>query len=328
MERMLVSAAPYFRDIGIVGCIVAQGDKHPYRDSLMDAGYSVVVCPPLDSVRGLIALRKELRRQGPDVVHIHVEGSYPAIAFASRMACPRVPIVRTVHNIFMAEGWWRVKRKLYALFGDALVDHLIAPSVDVRQNEASLGRRLQVIENWVDDRFFEAAAKRLACSPSQRLAVIVGNCSKVKRHEIALMAAENAGYTVAHFGSELGASAQEAYELDRLSSANRVEFRGISDPLEWLIHGSVYMMPSTHEGMSVALLEALVVGVPILASDRPGFQWLKGYQGVSLIHDGVEAWEKALRQTSAADAVQVDVRTHSAVSGASAYGAIYSNLVR
>jgi hypothetical protein len=80
--------------------------------------------------------------------------------------------------------------------------------------------------------------------------------------------------------------------------------------------------------MSVALLEALVVGVPILASDRPGFQWLRGYPGVSLIHDGLETWEKALREASAGDAVQVDVRPHSAVSGATAYGAIYGNLVR
>jgi glycosyltransferase involved in cell wall biosynthesis len=325
---MLVSAAPYFRDIGIASCIVAQGDEHPYRDSLVNAGYSVVVCPPLDSVRGLIALGKELRRLGPDVVHIHVEGSYPLIAFASRMACPRVPIVRTVHSMFMADGWWRVKRKLYALFGDALVEHLIAPSVEVRDNEASLGRRLQVIENWVDDRFFEGAAKRRAYSPSQRLAVIVGNCSKVKRHEIALMAADNAGYAVAHLGSELGASEEEARELDRLSSANRVEFRGIGDPLDWLIRGSVYMMPSAHEGVGVALLEALVVGVPILASDRPGFQWLRGCPGVSLIHDCLEAWEKALREPPAADAVQLDLRPHSAVSGAAAYGAVYGNLVR
>ena len=71
MERMLVSAAPYFAIAGIDSVIVGQGEDHPYADELNAAGYRVRTVPGINWIRGYRAWARLLREEEPDVVHIH-----------------------------------------------------------------------------------------------------------------------------------------------------------------------------------------------------------------------------------------------------------------
>jgi glycosyltransferase involved in cell wall biosynthesis len=81
-----------------------------------------------------------------------------------------------------------------------------------------------------------------------------------------------------------------------LGFAERVEVAGPrSDVATVLSESSVFVMPSRSEGHSVAFLEALASGVPIVASKIPAFAFANGFPGVQLVDtDNVQCYADAV----------------------------------
>lgn len=62
-------------------------------------------------------------------------------------------------------------------------------------------------------------------------------------------------------------------QIQRLGIADKVVFTGLvrgSEKKELLRDSDVFLMPSRYEGLSIALLEALASGLPVILSDRAG----------------------------------------------------------
>ncbi|WP_442544869.1 glycosyltransferase family 4 protein [Arthrobacter sp. KN11-1C] len=300
MERMLATASEYFTEESIRSTVVGQGSDHSFESELRAAGYDVRILP---FVGGSIAAARDLRKLSKqlrvDVIHIHTEGDYLRTALASRWAVGRKgAVVRTVHNVFQARGLWRAKRFIQAQIADRLVYALIAPSPEVAENEKKLLRKARVIFNWVDDVFFEVRKRRqVAEEPSNNnfTALIVGNCSTIKQHELALRAVVDSDHKLVHLGSESHASPEELELLRILEDDGRLVDRGVKPPQDALLTASYFMMPSRHEGMPVALAEALVAGVPAIVNDTPGLRWARSMEGVSVVVTEQDAWSSAVR---------------------------------
>jgi glycosyltransferase involved in cell wall biosynthesis len=63
----------------------------------------------------------------------------------------------------------------------------------------------------------------------------------------------------------------------RLGVDRKVRFLGwIEDPTEYLYAADLYVMCSTREGFSIAALEAMGCGLPLLLTDVPGLRDLRG----------------------------------------------------
>lgn len=288
MERMFVSAAPYFKERGVNSLIVGQGDTHTFLSELRNVGYELTTIPDLRSLGGMVELWRTLKTYKPDLVHIHAESAFAVSTMVIRLAV-NVPIIRTVHNVFQPSGRARLSRVLQAHIADRLVAKFIAPSPDVAQNELSFGRPTVTIANWVADEYTDQDSE-----VDPRLAVMVGNCSSIKNHEMALRSLVKGGYKVAHHGDERYASTEEVALLDLLESQDDLLHRGSSSPLESLKRASLFVMPSTREGMPVALGEALSMGVPCLVADSPGLGWARGIDGVEHLPLNQELWDNAL----------------------------------
>jgi glycosyltransferase involved in cell wall biosynthesis len=73
-------------------------------------------------------------------------------------------------------------------------------------------------------------------------------------------------------GRELAALENQARLLGlTIGSGQSVEFRGmVADPTAALRQADLFVLPSREEGMSIALLEAMALGMPIVASLIPG----------------------------------------------------------
>ncbi|MDD9206124.1 glycosyltransferase family 4 protein [Georgenia sp. 10Sc9-8] len=327
MERMLVAASAHFAEQGVSATILGQGASHPYAVALEDSGYDVVLLPQrVSSVAGIRALRSLVHERDIDVVHIHTESDYLRTVLAIRAASgSRLPVVRTVHNVFAATGVWRAKRYAQARLADPLVAAVLAPSDDVAENERSYARTATVIWNWVDDAFFALSGNRGGDEHRRPTAVIVGNCSPIKRHELALEAVLSAGYDLIHLGGEEGADTTERRTLDALERDGRLLMRGVHDTTDALRRGDVFLMPSRHEGMGVALAEALVAGVPALVSKAPGLRWAARFPHVRMLDD--DDWASALLQAlPAATPSAVTPIDFSAARGADQYAALYRNV--
>jgi glycosyltransferase involved in cell wall biosynthesis len=329
MERMLASAASHFRDENITNIILGQGNHHPFADELRASGYDVRIVNSVGTSWGdMWALRKLVRELAIDVIHIHTEANYLRNAIACRTALgARGGLIRTVHSVFDARGLWRIKRLIQASVADRLLSSLIAPSPDVAANESKLGRRARVVYNWVDDRFFamsEARGDRARTVDDTPLALIVGNCSEIKNHELALRALSTSTHLLIHLGDESGASAEELALLQDLDKDGRLLLRGVHSPDAALRRADYFMMPSRHEGMGVALAEALVAGLPALVSDVPGLGWARGMNGVSILAENEKAWVISLEswqnETASTESLAIDF---SAARGAHEYADLY-----
>lgn len=313
MERMLVSAAPYFTEASANGIVYGQLDGSTFADELINAGYEVVLGKkPTKSLKTAIRFRKLITKHKINVVHIHTEADYLRTVFLARWALgSRGAIVRTVHGNFLTRGSWRFKRQVQSRIADYFVSSLIAPSSDVAETEKStIGRKCQVIYNWVDDRFFQLRSRQVTGKRLRSpVALIVGNCSEVKAHEIAIKAVIDAGWQLIHIGDETGASQEELAMLELLQVENRLLKRGVHAPDDSLCEADIFLMPSEREGMGVAFAEALVTGLPALVRDAPGFGWAREFPGVRYLSDDPKIWVEALCNFEESSHLRIDVES-------------------
>ncbi|WP_104192019.1 glycosyltransferase [Cryobacterium sp. Y82] len=332
MERMLVSAASDFSRLGVRGFVVGQGRKHPFADELQRAGYAVTLLNgPVTGRHSRRQLRKLVRQEQIDVIHVHTEGDYlrTVLACVAAFGSQRPCIVRTVHNVFDARGRWFLSRWIQAAVADRFVRAIIAPSPDVTANEHRFGRNTRTILNWVDDAFFAVGARRDAGARAPftpLLGLLVGNCSAIKRHGLYLQAAIAAGHSVMHLGSEERSGDAERKFLNDLEASGQLFTRGVKSPVAALGRADYFAMPSSVEGMGVALAEAIVSGVPCLVSASPGLHWAHGIPGVVMVPDTPEAWQKAV--LSPPTEAVVSPFDFTSARGASEYVGVYRTAVR
>jgi len=273
LERMLVSAAPYFRAVGVRSTLVSQGAEQPFASELQAAGYSVVCIPPVKTSSGRRAWASVIRHEQPDVIHIHPEQAFAAAILVGHRAAPDARIVRTVHSYFPATGWWGIKRRLQLALSERHVSATVFLNQEMAAHESGYGRSGFVIGNWVDDAFLTSGRSD---RPDVDV-ILVGNCSQVKNHAVVLAAALQSGWTVAHIGDESETSDHERGLLEQLGAKGLLTARGVADPLPWLARAAVFAMPSLREGFPVSVGEAIAMGCVCVVSEASGLDWATGY---------------------------------------------------
>lgn len=331
MERMFVSAAPYFQQCGLETVIVGQGNDHPFRYELERCGYKIVTVPGLKTHTGARAFSRLLKTEQPDVLHIHSEGTYGLATLVAKLTDPKLSIVRTIHNVFRPKGKGKIKRRVESLIADRMIAEFISVSADVQDNERKFGRNSTLIYNWVEDRFFQLKGTRQSTkAQAKRSIAIVGNSSPIKNHETALVALRDLPLDLYFHGDERDANPTETRILNALEREGRLLHRGTGDPAASLVAADAYAMPSKHEGMGIALAEALVVGTPAVITDAPGLTWAAGLPGVTVLQDDVNEWRKHFQTIVSANTPKTTVGDLpidlSARRGAADYIAVYYRL--
>jgi glycosyltransferase involved in cell wall biosynthesis len=225
-----------------------------------------------------------VRRLRPDVVHLHS----PAVAALARpllraplpgARLPRAPrplLVSTEHNQWGSFG--RATR-----FANALTlpldDVRLAVSEQVRASAWPRWRaRTEVLVQGIPvevlaRRRQERAASRaeLGLAPNDVLVVHVGNLREKKDHATLLAAARRAVDAEARLRFvSIGQGPLEAEiraRHEHLGLGERFRLLGYHpDPARVLAAADVFTLTSRHEGLSIALLEALALGLPAVAS--------------------------------------------------------------
>lgn len=152
---------------------------------------------------------------------------------------------------------------------------------------AALQKKSKIICNPVDDKYIKAARTDIA--GRKPYIVSVGRIAAQKNHLLLLKAFNRIqkdfpDYSVRIYGEDGEPQVKQqllAYIKEQKLEA-RVKFMGQSSTLEKEIaQAAVFVLPSDYEGMPNALMEAMVLGLPVIATDCPC-----GGSGL-LIEDGV-----------------------------------------
>jgi glycosyltransferase involved in cell wall biosynthesis len=265
--------------------------------------------------RWLVRLDRLVRRRRFDVVHVHS----PSVAAAARPLAKlrahqhRPAVVYTEHN-----GWasYKTATRTANRATYRLNDASIAVSDDVRASiPPSLQARVEVVRHGVDvhrvrgaraDR--EAVRVELGVEPDEVLAVTVANLRAQKNYPGLFAAAQIAldrGVPVRFATAGQGPlEAEVRAEHAARGLGDRFQVLGYCDRATSLIGAAdVFVLASHHEGLPVSVMEALVLGVPVVAPAVGGLREAvtDGESGLLVRPDDPDALAEAIARVATDD---------------------------
>lgn len=293
-EQLLLQIAtrlPPERFEVVVGCLTREGI---IAQELRRAGVRVVLLPGEPGPRDLLAFARLVRfiqAQRPDIVHTFLltAGLYGRLA----AWLARVPaIFHAEQNIYAR----KTRRHL-------LLERLLAPRTtgiiaccravgEFYQRQVGLDpRRLRVIYNAVDFAGVEPRVDRLAAraelgyGADEVVLGCLGRLTEQKGHDVLLeaLARLNAPRVRLFIAGQGPLQAELAARAERLGLGERVRFLGVRRDRGTLYAAmDVFALPSRWEGLSLALVEAAGLGLPIVATDVGG--------NAEVVQSGDGAW--------------------------------------
>ncbi|QBI21459.1 glycosyltransferase family 1 protein [Egibacter rhizosphaerae] len=234
---------------------------------------------------------RALRAWRPDVVHVH-EPLVPSVALAAAARSPS-PVVGTFHAWSDREAAYRAIAPLGRRVVRGLDARLAVSPVAERYAARTLGLdadELTVIPNGVSaDRLGRALPRPELLDPSEPLIVFVGRLEARKGAEVLLRAFRLLHRTHPHARLLVVGDGPERRRAERLVGdlpGGRARFAGAVDDEEkarLLASADLFAAPNLGgESFGIVLLEAMAAGLPVVASDIPGFRAVCRHQ-----HEGV-----------------------------------------
>lgn len=283
---------------------------------------------------GLVRLRAQLAAFRPDILHTHL---FHATLLAAIVAAVdrRLVIVQTRHyNDYMVR--FRKSRARLDAWAARQCDKIIAVSETAKtqlvEHEGVPTERVFVVENGVDWERLSALDRDEGRRRLEALSVPPGltiGCAATfdtcKGHKYLLeaMVRVHARYPDARLVL-LGAGPEQATmraEAERLGIADRVHFLGHRADAHALMAGlDVYVQPSLEEGFGLAVIEAMAMRRPVVATavggmlrtvepDRTGLR-VEPANSTALAEALLALLENPARAATVASAASEHVRTH------------------
>ncbi len=225
-------------------------------------------------------LARRLRKGGPGLVHVHSPLHYGALHWAlTRSGLARVAHVQIEEGSDGLRWAFRSPPQLVITCAEFLVD----PARHALPEKART--RVAAVPNAVDIQRFtpgpkDQAKQRLGAPANQPLAVMLANLAPHKGQEtairaVALLKQQGVDMSCWLAGVERGGEGAYTQRLRALIAEagvqDRVRLLGQrSDTPELLRAADFFLLPSTHEGLPLSILEAQATKVPVLAAPTAG----------------------------------------------------------
>jgi len=213
-------------------------------------------------------LRNIWKMEKPDVILVFIgKNNIMTLLTSWGLHIPVVVSVRADPNQEYPSGWMRFAAR-----------HLFrkAAGVVLQTRECAqffpdpVKEKVVILRNPINSEFFEEPYD----GEREHTIIVVGRMDEQKNHQLlirafALLASEYPDYRVILYGS--GEKEGMLRQLVRdLQIENRVEFAGVvSDVVGHIKKAGVFVMPSKSEGMPNALIEAMILGIPVISTDCP-----------------------------------------------------------
>jgi glycosyltransferase involved in cell wall biosynthesis len=293
-EKQVVLLARGLSARGVDVHVLVMFEGGPRESALDEAGVPVThlgFVPTTAGARMLPAnlaafarLVRLLRRLRPDVLHAFLFHSYVTAAPAARLARVRVLVAgrRSLGDFKRGRRVLLTVERLATRMTDLLIANAEAVAQDTWRQERVRPHKITTVYNGLPESAFEPAppARLDTAAP---VVLCVANLKPDKGHRFLLDAVarlrdEDLPCTLALVGDgpERPALEQRAAEL-----GVDVRFLGTRTDIEPLLaRAQVVALPSLHEGMSNAVMEAMAAGRPVVATDVGGTAELLRDRGV------------------------------------------------
>ncbi len=299
----------------------------PLLQEVRDDGFRVEALPmarslsPLAQAQAFRSLVRLIRRERPDLVHAHMPISGVLARLAARICGVRV-VAYTCHGyLFNQPG--PLPRRVAALLLEWIAGRVTDRYFTVSDEEAADARRLRIHRGAVGigngrspaafrpDPHLRAQVRASLGTPAERVVVIV--VSRLVRHKghpelLAAMAqVPDAELWVVgdRLASDHGETLDAAFEAAARPDALGLRLRRLgyrTDVAALLAGADIFALPSHFEGLPMSVIEAMLCGLPVVATAirGPREQVLDGETGLLVPPRAVDALAAALRRLAAA----------------------------
>jgi glycosyltransferase involved in cell wall biosynthesis len=224
--------------------------------------------------------RDLLRSEQVDLIHAHeFDANVQGTAVAAYLG---IPVVATVHG---KHYFWEKLRRRLAYRWVSRRATMVTVSKDLKrfmvEKVGVFSDRITVLYNGVDlpptptlaD--IEACRKELNLPHTERVVGVIGNLYPVKGHQYLIDAIpsvlEKYSDTSFVFAGRGQLETELKQQVNRLGLDKRVHFLGLrQDIFRILALLDVFVLPSLSEGLSMAILEAMMAGKPVVATSVGG----------------------------------------------------------
>lgn len=271
-------------------CLAARLRAEGVRVHLLNRARPSIMCPwrMFRYVSAVVSdIRRICRLENISILHCHLSDAEFTGILAGRLSRVR-SILDTVHTPLLIPARFAldvrtILRKLFVPLMLNLADWVIAVSGETGKALEALGvdrQRIKVVENGIDVMAYgkapdEARKAELGVAPGDVTLATMARLTKQKGHEflIAAMPAILERCPAARLLLLGEGELREPLEQQAraLGVDRRISFVGArSDVPDVLALADVFVLPSLWEGTSLALLEAMAAGKPIVATDIDG----------------------------------------------------------
>jgi len=220
-------------------------------------------------------IAREARRRDIEILHSHSWGVFLETAAAAWLSGSRA--VHTVHGPYLRHGKSlaqraraRLRRVLERLAARRM-DGIACVAASVREfvtHEMRLPTKVSVIHNGIPD--YVAPSPPPPADDARRL-VSVGRLASVKAYDVLLRAFAQVSHNRPRLRLTLVGDGPERVGLERLAErlcvSSSVDFVGFRDDVaDLLAQQDMFVLSSQHEGISIAILEAMRAGLPVVAT--------------------------------------------------------------
>ena len=235
----------------------------------------------------LRALCSLIRREQVDLVQSHLLGSNVYCAMAGLLT--RTPVVTTFHGSVDIGEQERFKGLKFGAI-NAGAHCVIAVSEDLRtdilERTALRSDKMRVIYNGIDTSMFQRSRvnrlrRQFGWADDEVIIGSLGNIRPAKGYDILLRAAalleqNKRSYRFVIAGQGKGQLYDELLRLrEQLGLEDRVLFLGFTDDAaEFLSNLDLFLSTSISEGLPLSAIQAMVAGVPLLATRCGGYEEL------------------------------------------------------
>jgi glycosyltransferase involved in cell wall biosynthesis len=229
-------------------------------------------------------LVRRLRRLRPDILHAFLFHSYVTAAPAARLAGVRVVVAgrRSLGDFKRGRRVLLAVEHLATRVTDLLVANAEAVAQDTWRHERVRPHKIMTVYNGLPDSAFEPAPPATLDSAAP-VVLCIANLKPDKGHRFLLDAVarlrdEDLICTLVLVGD---GPERRALEEQAAGLQIDVRFLGTRTDIEPLLaRAQVVALPSLHEGMSNAVMEAMAAGRPVVATDVGGTGELLRDRGV------------------------------------------------
>ena len=230
-----------------------------------------------DKLSTMIRFAKYVKKNDIEIVHCN-SFNVPELAILAKIISPKIKIIHTVHglNQYMTLSKWKVRIR------NILCTSLIGISravVDDMNKYGAAKKKTELIYNGVDFKKFNDTNENIG-QEVRKISCIARVMPQIKGQDLLIEAAKllvnDYPNVIFEFAGGVAESERENYielenKIHEYKLEQQVKFIGLVDNIpEYLKTVDICVIPSREEGFGLAMVEAMSMGIPCVASDIGG----------------------------------------------------------